>query len=126
VRSFISFDEPLISGALRLTNALALFSVLPRRVFTLGRNKAVEEASEEPVGVWVGVRMRGERLAGATILARGDYRATAAALLTYGEALIASTERPRGLLSPDDLLDVDDVEGPLRAHAVQIDRCLKA
>ncbi len=121
VRSFISFDEPLISGALRLTNALGLFSVLPRRAFTLGRDEAVEEASTEPVGVWVAVRQRGERLAGRRILCRGDYRTTAAALLTYAEALIASTDRPRGLLSPDDLLGVDDVEGPLRVHAVEID-----
>jgi len=125
VRSFISFDEPLISGALRLTNALGLFSVLPRQAFTLGRDKAVEEASTEPVGVWVAVRQRGERLAGRSILCRGDYRTTAAALLTYAEALIASTDRPRGLLFPDDLLGVDDVEGPLRAHAVEIDTFLK-
>lgn len=74
--------------------------------------------------MWVGVRKRGERLAAGTILCRGDYRATAAALLTYAEGLIASTERPRGLLSPDDLLDIADIEGPLRVHAVEIDTFL--
>ncbi|APE33583.1 hypothetical protein BOX37_05925 [Nocardia mangyaensis] len=119
VRTFISFDGQ-VGGLLRTINRLGLFSILPRVAFTIGRGKAVEQASDEPVGVRVEVSAGGKQLGAGTIFCRGDYRATAATLLTFAETLLFRPEIPRGMFYPEQLLSLRDVLPLLSNRGVHI------
>ncbi|MDP8910427.1 MAG: NAD-dependent epimerase/dehydratase family protein [Chloroflexota bacterium] len=121
-RYYLLMQPPALQRLLLALNALRLVSLLPQAMLTAGTRKAPHEPSTERVCDWVAITHAGKRLATRTIEGNGYYRMTAAATLTFAEALTKppTGAAPTGLRSVDELLTLVEIHAALRARGIAV------
>lgn len=115
-------QPPPLQGLLLALNALRLVSLLPRAMLTAGTGKVPDAPSTERVCDWVAVTHAGNRLATRTIEGNGYYAMTAAATVTFAEALStpSADAAPSGLHSVDELLTLVELHPALRQRGIAV------
>lgn len=121
VETYLGFGDWPSRLTLRAINALRLNSLLPPAMFRRDRHRTAE-ASSEPTVVWVGARRGSERLGASVLECKGDYRTTAAAARTFGEALLDGRGRRPGCFNPEDLFSLSDLLPALEDIGLRVTR----
>jgi NAD(P)-dependent dehydrogenase (short-subunit alcohol dehydrogenase family) len=118
VSTYLCVAERGMFGALLAMNAAGLIGRLPRSALTA---KPVPETTAEPVRHWVAVRRRGTLLAASSLRCRGDYRSAAAAtVLTAGQLTGHGSPLPAGVLLPEDVLTIGELEPGLARAGITV------
>jgi hypothetical protein len=123
VRHYLCMKPRPLQGMLLALNSARLMRSMPAALFTAGARKVPSELSEEPICEWVAVSRAGKCLAAHTLGGRGYYRITAAATVTFGEALLRSDaldNGKRGLHSIDELITLADLRPTLEERGITI------
>jgi hypothetical protein len=108
VDTYLCVSERGLHGALLAANAAGLIG---RLAGSAASGAPVTETTTEPVRHWVAVRRRGALLAASTLRCRGDYRSAAAATALMAGQLVGRRDRlPAGVLMPEDVLTIDELE----------------
>jgi len=114
VRTYLCVTERGLHGALLAANAAGLIGRLAR---SAAASAPVLETTAEPVSHWVAVRQRGALLAASTLRCQGDYRCDR----PDGRRLAGRDDPlPGGLLLPEDVLTIDDLEPGLAEAGVAV------
>jgi NAD-dependent epimerase/dehydratase family protein len=118
VSTYLCMTELRMQRALLAVNAAGLIGRMPRSAFTV---TPVPEATAEPVRHWVAVRQRGALLAANTLRCRGDYRSAAAAtVLIAGQLTSHGDPLPAGVLVPEDVLTIGELEPGLAEAGITV------
>jgi hypothetical protein len=108
VGTYLCVTERGLHGALLAANAAGLIG---RLAGSSASTAPVTETTAEPVRHWVAVRRRGTLLAASTLRCQGDYRSGAAATaLMAGQLAGRRSALPAGVLMPEDVLTIDELE----------------
>lgn len=118
VSTYLCVTERRMQRALLTVNAAGLMGRLPRSASTI---TPVPEATAEPIRHWVAVRQRGTMLAASTLRCRGDYRSAAAAtVLAAGQLTGHDDPLPAGVLVPEDVLTIRELEPGLAEAGITV------
>ena len=118
VRTLVSFAERPLGVAFATLALLRATPLLPKRPFVRARVTAL---SEEALVEWVAARRGGRDVERRWILARGDYRSTAAAAAAELAALRARP-LPPGVRTIEQALRFADVGSALGARGIEVVR----
>jgi hypothetical protein len=118
VSTYMCVTERGLHGALLAVNATGLIG---RVAGSAAGSAPVPEATAEPVRHWVAVRRSGTLLAARTLRCRGDYRSAAAAtVLMAGQLTSRHDPLSAGLLAPEDVLTIDELEPGLDEAGITV------
>jgi hypothetical protein len=118
VSTYLCITERHMQRALLTVNAAGLIGRLPRAAFT---TTPVLEPTAEPIRHWIAVRQRGTLLAASTLRCRGDYQSAAAAtVLTAGQLTGHDNPLPAGVLLPEEVLTIGELEPTLAEAGITV------
>ena len=118
VSTYLCMTERRMQRALLAVNGAGLIGRLPRSALTV---TPVPEATDEPIRHWVAVRQHGTLLAASTLRCRGDYQSAAtAAVLTAGHLTGHSDPLPAGVLLPEEVLTIGELEPGLAKAGITV------
>ena len=120
LRHYLSLQPRLMQAALLGLNGARLISLLPTFVFTAGLGGAPAEPSEEPICERVAIHRGGSEIAAMTTSGRGYYRMTAAAIVSFAEALLAIDCPLTGLRSIEEAISLEELAGPLAERGISV------
>ena len=120
VSPYVCVAERPVQRLLLALNRARLISALPRRALGQGRRTGVTDASTEPVAHSVRVLRNGHPLASRRIEGRGDFRMAAASTVVLAQALLEPGRSTPGAWSPEELVQLSEVEDALRAAGVEV------
>ncbi|MGD0699693.1 MAG: hypothetical protein ABSA02_07415 [Trebonia sp.] len=118
VSTYVCMSERGLQRALLAANAAGVIGRLPRSAVTA---TPVTDASAEPIRHWVAVRQQGTLLAASTLRCLGDYRSAAAAtVLIAGRLTGCDGPPPAGLLVPEEVLTIGELEPGLAKAGITV------
>jgi hypothetical protein len=118
VSTYLCVAERPMQLALLAVNAAGLIGRLPESAST---TPPVTEATAEPIRHWAAVRQRGTLLAARTLRCRGDYHSAAAAtVLIAGQLTRHDDPLPAGVLVPEELLTIGELEPGLAKAGITV------
>jgi hypothetical protein len=118
VSTYLCVTERGLRGVLLAVNAIGL---LGRVAGSAAASAPVPEPTAEPVRHWVAVRRGGTLLAARTLRCQGDYRSAATAtVLTAGQLTARQDPLPAGVLVPEQVLTIDELEPGLAQAGITV------
>src|SRR5205085_1374438 len=120
-RVYAGFLERAAQAEFLTVNALGLWKVLPRALFTFGSRWRSRRTTSEPKRDVLAVTQNGQRLAACAVEGSGDYQMTAAATAAFGEVLLARRAADpdlSGVVGAEEMFDLSELRAGFESRGV--------